>query len=148
MSIPDLAIAAVPGDGIGAEVLAVGQAAVAAAAARSAAFGVRWTEFPWGSDYYARTGRMMPADGVDQLRGFDAIYFGAVGWPTVPDHVSLWGLRLAICQGLDLWANIRPVTFLPGVRGPLRADLARPAPAGWWSGRTPRASTRASAGGT
>lgn len=124
MSIPDLAIAAIPGDGIGAEVLAVGQAAVAAAAARSAAFAVRWTELPWGSDYYARTGRMMPADGVDQLRGFDAIYFGAVGWPTVADHVSLWGLRLAICQGLDLWANIRPVTFLPGVRGPLRAGLA------------------------
>jgi tartrate dehydrogenase/decarboxylase / D-malate dehydrogenase len=130
VSILDLAIAAIPGDGIGAEVLAVGQAAVAAAAARSAAFGVRWTEFPWGSDYYARTGAMMPADGVDQLRGFDAIYFGAVGWPTVPDQVSLWGLRLAICQGLDLWANIRPVTFLPGVRGPLRADLA-PAGTSW-----------------
>src|SRR5690606_33137320 len=58
------------------------------------------------------------------LRDFDAIYFGAVGWPTLPDHVTLWGLRLAICQGLDQWANIRPVHFLPGVQGPLRADLS------------------------
>jgi tartrate dehydrogenase/decarboxylase/D-malate dehydrogenase len=119
-SVPELSIAVIPGDGIGGEVIAVGKAVVEAAAASSGAFGVRWTEFGWGCDYYARHGRMMAADGLDQLRGFDAIYFGAVGWPTVPDHVSLWGLRLAICQGLDLWANVRPVTFLPGVRGPLR----------------------------
>ncbi len=118
--MPELSIAVIPGDGIGGEVIAVGKAVVEAAAARSGAFGVLWTEFGWGCDYYTRHGRMMAADGLDQLRGFDAIYFGAVGWPTVPDHVSLWGLRLAICQGLDLWANVRPVTFLPGVRGPLR----------------------------
>jgi tartrate dehydrogenase/decarboxylase / D-malate dehydrogenase len=93
----------------------VGKAAAVVAAARSGAFAVRWTEFGWGCDYYARHGRMMAADGLDQLRRFDAIYFGAVGWPTVPDHVSLWGLRVAICQGLDLWANVRPVTSLPGV---------------------------------
>lgn len=120
MSAPELAIAVVPGDGIGQEVLAVGRAVVDVTADRSGAFRVRWTEFPWGCDYYVQHGRMMAADGLDQLRAFDAIYFGAVGWPTVPDHVSLWGLRLAICQGFDLWANVRPVTFLPGVRGPLR----------------------------
>jgi tartrate dehydrogenase/decarboxylase/D-malate dehydrogenase len=120
ISVPELAIAVIPADGIGGEVLAVGRAVVEAAAARSGAFRVRWTEFPWGCDYYTQHGRMMAAEGLEQLRGFDAIYFGAVGWPTVPDHISLWGLRLAICQGLDLWANVRPVTFLPGVRGPLR----------------------------
>jgi tartrate dehydrogenase/decarboxylase / D-malate dehydrogenase len=119
-SVPELSIAVIPGDGIGGEVIAVGKAVVEAAAARSGAFGVRWAEFGWGCGYYTRHGRMMAADGLDQLRAFDAIYFGAVGWPTVPDHVSLWGLRLAICQGLDLWANVRPVTFLPGVRWPLR----------------------------
>jgi tartrate dehydrogenase/decarboxylase/D-malate dehydrogenase len=119
ISVPELAIAVIPADGIGGEVLAVGRAVVEAAAARSGAFRVRWTEFPWGCDYYTQHGRMMAADGLDQLRRFDAIYFGAVGWPTVPDHISLWGLRLAICQGLDLWANVRPVTFLPGIRGPL-----------------------------
>jgi len=115
-----LAIAVIPADGIGIEVVAVGRAVIDVVAERSSAFRVEWTEFPWGCDYYLRHGRMMAADGLEKLRGFDAIYFGAVGWPTVPDHVSLWGLRLAICQGLDLWANIRPVTFLPGVRGPLR----------------------------
>jgi isocitrate/isopropylmalate dehydrogenase len=119
-SVPEPAIAVIPADGIGGEVLDVGRAVVEAAAGRSGAFRVRWTEFPWGCDYYVQHGRMMAADGLDQLRRFDAIYFGAVGWPTVPDHISLWGLRLAICQGLDLWANVRPVTFLPGVSGPLR----------------------------
>jgi tartrate dehydrogenase/decarboxylase/D-malate dehydrogenase len=118
--VPELAIAVIPADGIGHEVLAVGKAVADAVAERSGAFSVRWTEFPWGCDYYLKHGRMMAEDGLDQLRGFDAIYFGAVGWPSVPDHVSLWGLRLAICQGLDLWANVRPVTFLLGVRGPLR----------------------------
>ena len=118
--MPELAIAVIPADGIGPEVLAVGRAVLDAVARHSGAFRIRWTEFPWGCDYYLDTGRMMAADGLDQLRGFDAIYFGAVGWPAVPDHISLWGLRLAICQGLDLWANVRPVTFLPGVDGPLR----------------------------
>ena len=63
---------------------------------------------------------MMADDGLDQLKDFDAIYFGAVGWPTVPDHISLWGLRLQICQSFDQWANVRPVEFLPGIQSPLR----------------------------
>jgi tartrate dehydrogenase/decarboxylase/D-malate dehydrogenase len=63
---------------------------------------------------------MMDEDGLDRLKDFDSIYFGAVGWPTVPDHISLWGLRLKICQNFDQWANVRPVHFLPGVQSPLR----------------------------
>jgi tartrate dehydrogenase/decarboxylase / D-malate dehydrogenase len=115
-------IAVIPGDGVGKEVVAAGREVLDAVAAQSGgSFSFEWTEFPWGSAYFADTGRMMPQDGLEQLRGYDAIYFGAVGWRTVPDHVSLWGLRLAICQGLDQWANIRPVRFLPGVPTPLRS---------------------------
>jgi tartrate dehydrogenase/decarboxylase/D-malate dehydrogenase len=113
-------IAAIPGDGVGREVIAAGRTVLEALGTVT----FEWEEFPWGCDYYARTGAMMAADGLDRLRDFDAIYFGAVGWPTVPDHVSLWGLRLAICQGFDQWANVRPVRFLPGVTGPLRTEDA------------------------
>ena len=76
--------------------------------------------FDWGSDYYKKHGVMMPAGGADQLRAFDAIYFGAVGAPDVPDHITLWGLRLAICQPLDQYANVRPTRILPGIQSPLR----------------------------
>ncbi|NUQ87976.1 MULTISPECIES: tartrate dehydrogenase [Glycomyces] len=114
-----LRIAAIPADGIGREVVAAGRAVLDKLQAEGR-FSLQWEEFPWGSDYYAEHGRMMPEDGLEVLRGFDAIYFGAVGWPTVPDHVSLWGLRLRICQGFDQWANVRPVHFLPGVVSPLR----------------------------
>jgi tartrate dehydrogenase/decarboxylase / D-malate dehydrogenase len=118
-------LAAIGGDGIGPEVLAAGRATLEAlAGASNGALAFQWTDFPWGCEYYACTGRMMPKDGLEQLRSFDAIYFGAVGWPTVPDHISLWGLRLAISQGFDQWANVRPVRFLPGVKSPLRkADV-------------------------
>jgi tartrate dehydrogenase/decarboxylase/D-malate dehydrogenase len=112
-------IAVIPGDGIGQEVIPEGLKVLEAVQER---FGLRFVfeHFPWGSDYYRQHGLMMPADGLEQLRSFDAIYFGAVGWPDVPDHVTLWGLRLAICQGFDQWANVRPARLLPGVRGPLR----------------------------
>jgi tartrate dehydrogenase/decarboxylase/D-malate dehydrogenase len=114
-------IAVIPGDGVGEEVIKAGQEVLDAVAARSGgSLQFEWTEFPWGSAYFEQSGRMMAEDGLEQLREYDAIYFGAVGWKTVPDHVSLWGLRLAICQGLDQWANIRPVRFLPGVQTPLR----------------------------
>ena len=114
-------IAAIPGDGVGKEVIAAGRKVLDALAAGSGgAFACDWEEFGWGCDYYGRTGRMMAGDGLEVLKDFDAIYFGAVGWPGVPDHISLWGLRLAICQNFDQWANVRPVRFLPGVRSPLR----------------------------
>ncbi|QFU93163.1 tartrate dehydrogenase [Amycolatopsis sp. YIM 10] len=112
-------IAAIPADGVGREVVAAGRD-VLDGLASGGDFAFDWTEFDWGCDYYHRTGRMMAEDGLDQLKGFDAVYFGAVGWPSVPDHVSLWGLRLAVCQGFDQWANVRPVRFLPGVTSPLR----------------------------
>jgi len=114
-------IAAIPADGVGVEVVEAGRAVLDALAESSnGRLAFEWQEFPWGSDYYAEHGKMMDEDGLEQLKGFDAIYFGAVGWPTVPDHISLWGLRLRICQNFDQWANVRPVEFLPGIESPLR----------------------------
>jgi len=114
-------IASIPADGVGKEVVAAGINVLDAVAAQSnGAFAFDWTEFPWGSEYYAEHGRMMAEDGLETLKPFDAIYFGAVGWKNVPDHISLWGLRLNITQNFDQWANVRPVKFLPGVVSPLR----------------------------
>ncbi len=114
-------IAAIPADGVGTEVVAAGRAVLdALAAASNGTLAFDWTEFPWGCGYYEKTGRMMDEDGLEILKDFDALYFGAVGWPTVPDHISLWGLRLTICQNFDQWANIRPVHFHEGVVSPLR----------------------------
>jgi tartrate dehydrogenase/decarboxylase/D-malate dehydrogenase len=109
-------IAVIPGDGIGQEVIPEGLRVLDAAAPGR----FEYEQFPWGCQFYLHTGRMMAAGGLDRLRSFDAIYFGAVGWPGVPDHVSLWGLRLAICQGFDQYACVRPVRLLPGVPSPLR----------------------------
>ena len=113
-------IATIPGDGIGKEVIPAGVEVLAAAARRDGGFELDFDSFGWGSDHYKATGLMMPADGRDQIRGHDAIYFGAVGAPDVPDHVSLWGLRLAICQPFDQYANVRPTRMLPGIVSPLR----------------------------
>jgi tartrate dehydrogenase/decarboxylase / D-malate dehydrogenase len=107
-------VALIPGDGAGPEVVAEARKALAALDA-----GLEFTELDWGSDHFHRTGRMMPEDALDTLRGFDAALLGAVGDPSVPDHVSLWGMLLPIRQGLDLWANHRPARLLPGVPGPL-----------------------------
>jgi tartrate dehydrogenase/decarboxylase / D-malate dehydrogenase len=118
-------VAVVPGDGIGQEVVPVGLRVLDAVAAQSGgALAFEYAHFPWGCRYYLETGRMIDPDTLDVLKGFDAIYFGAVGWPGVPDHVSLWGLRLAICQGFDQYVNIRPVCLLPGVESPLRNATA------------------------
>ena len=114
-------IAVIPGDGIGKEVVPEGLRMLDALVQRSSGSLAFETEpFPWGSGHYLETGRMMDDDGLARLAEFDAIYFGAVGWPTVPDHVSLWGLRLAICQGFDQYACVRPVQLLPGITSPLR----------------------------
>src|SRR5690606_5179639 len=112
-------IAAIPGDGIGQEVVPAGLEVLRALEARDAGFRFHVETLPWGSDHYRRHGRFMPADGLDVLRRFDAIYFGAVGDSEIPDHVTLWGLRLPICQGLDQYANLRPARLLPGIRSPL-----------------------------
>ncbi len=116
----DYAIAAIGADGIGPEVIAAGLQVLEVLEQRVGTFRIAVTEFDWGSEYYRRHGVMMPVDGLDQLRPFDAIYFGAVGAPDVPDHVTLWGLRLPICQGFDQYANVRPTRILPGVPSPLR----------------------------
>ncbi|MFI5011404.1 MAG: tartrate dehydrogenase [Hyphomicrobiales bacterium] len=118
-------IAAIGGDGIGPEVIAAGLEALNACAERDGGMRFDVTEFDWGSDYYRRHGVMMPKDGVETLKGFDAIYFGAVGAPDMPDHITLWGLRLAICQGLDQYANVRPTRILPGIVSPLRNVTAK-----------------------
>ena len=112
-------LAVIPGDGIGGEVVAAGLEVLEALQARDPDLTLEVTQFDWGSDYFRAHGRMMPEDGVDQVRGFDAILFGAVGDPELPDDLTLWGLRLALCQGLDQYANVRPARLLPGVRSPL-----------------------------
>jgi tartrate dehydrogenase/decarboxylase/D-malate dehydrogenase len=114
------AIAAIPADGIGPEVISAGLDVLEALAKRDGGFALDVTTFDWGSDYYKRHGIMMPPDGLAQLKPFDAIYFGAVGAPDVPDHITLWGLRLPICQGFDQYANVRPTRILPGITSPLR----------------------------
>jgi tartrate dehydrogenase/decarboxylase / D-malate dehydrogenase len=113
-------IAAIPGDGIGKEVIPAGLTVLRALHECCGDFELQFDEFPWGSDYYRQTGLMMPEDGLEVLRNYDAIYFGAVGDPSLPDHLTLWGLRLRICQGFDQFANVRPTRILPGIASPLR----------------------------
>ena len=113
-------MALIPGDGIGPEVTAEGVRVLDAVAALDGGFRFEWTRFPWGCDYYLKHGKMMDDDGVDQLKQFDAIYLGAVGAPGVPDHISLWGLLLAIRKGFDQYINLRPVRLLKGAPCPLK----------------------------
>ena len=112
-------IAAIGADGIGPEVIAAGLQVLDAVQKRDGTFSLEVTDFDWGSAYYREHGKMMPDDGIEKLRPFDAIYFGAVGAPDVPDHITLWGLRLPICQGFDQYANVRPTKLLPGIKTPL-----------------------------
>lgn len=113
-------IATIPGDGIGKEVVPAGQKVLEALAATSTRFKFEFEDFDWGGDHYRQHGEMMPADGLDQLRDKDAILFGSAGDPHIPDHITLWGLRLKICQGFDQYANVRPTRILPGIDGPLK----------------------------
>ena len=113
-------IAVIPGDGIGKEVTPEGVRVLDAVAQASGAFRLSYDYFPWGCEYYLEHGEMMPKDGLKTLEPFDAIYFGAVGFPAkVPDHISLRGLRLPICQGFDQYACVRPSLLLPGIPSPL-----------------------------
>jgi len=112
-------IAVMPGDGIGKEVVPEGLRVLEAVAAR---FSIEFafTEFDWSCDYYAKHGRMMPEDWFDQLRGFEAMFYGAVGWPaTVPDHLSLWGSLIQFRRRFDQYVNLRPCKLMPGIPSPL-----------------------------
>src|SRR6478609_5695827 len=113
-------IATIPGDGIGKEVVPAGQQVLAALASASSSFQFAFEDFDWGGDYFREHGVMMPDDGLNALRDKDAILFGSAGDPHIPDHVTLWGLRLKICQGFDQYANVRPTRILPGIDGPLK----------------------------
>ncbi|HUN48013.1 MAG TPA: tartrate dehydrogenase [Stellaceae bacterium] len=112
-------IAAIPGDGIGHEVVPEGMR-VLEAAGRRFGFGLKWREFDWSCERYAKTGSMMPADGLEQLKSTDAIFLGAVGFPGVADHVSLWGLLIPIRRGFQQYVNLRPIRLLAGVDSPLK----------------------------
>ena len=111
-------IAAIPGDGIGNEVIPAG---IEVLRKLKGDFRLEFEHFDWSSERYKKTGAYIPHGGLDKLKAFDAIFFGAVGAPDVPDHVSLWGLRLPICQGFDQYANVRPSRLLPGITGPLKS---------------------------
>src|SRR5215210_4556187 len=115
-------VAVVPGDGIGVEVTRAGVAVMRAATRGDDTARLEFEEFPWGCEYYLEHGRMMPEGALETLAGFDEIFLGAVGWPTVPDHVSLWGLLLPIRRHFDQYVNLRPARLLRGVESP----LARP----------------------
>ena len=111
-------IAVIEGDGIGREVVPEGVRVLEAVAHRFD-LSFSWQNFDWSCERYAKTGRMMPEDGLEQLRPFDAIYLGAIGYPGVPDHVSLWGLLIPIRRGFKQYVNLRPVRLLEGITSPL-----------------------------
>ncbi len=117
-------VAVIAGDGIGPEVLAEGIKVLDKVAELDGSFKVEYTHFPWGCEYYLEHGKMMDDDGMDKLKEYDAIYLGAVGFPGVPDHISLWDLLLRIRKGFDQYINIRPVKLLKGAPCPLK-DVAR-----------------------
>jgi tartrate dehydrogenase/decarboxylase / D-malate dehydrogenase len=107
-------VAVIAGDGAGPEVVAEARKVVDALG-----LALEWHELPWGTEHYHRSGTMMPDDALEVVRRHDAVLLGAVGHPSVPDHVTLWGLLLSLRQGLDLWANVRPARLLDGVPSPL-----------------------------
>ncbi|MWJ29103.1 tartrate dehydrogenase [Halomonas sediminis] len=113
-------VAVIPGDGIGLEVIEVGKQVLETLAKKSGDFQFEFEDFDWSSQRYLSKGEYIPKGGLEKLSKFDAIYFGAVGSQDVPDHVSLWELRLAICQGFDQYANVRPARVLPGVKSRLK----------------------------
>src|SRR5260221_13137013 len=112
-------IALIPGDGIGKEVVPEG-VRVLEAAARRFGFELEFTDFDWSCDRLLQTGKMMPEDGLEQLKAFESIYLGAVGYPGVPDHVSLWGLLIPIRRCFHQYINLRPIKLLAGIQTPLK----------------------------
>ncbi|MGA7342976.1 MAG: tartrate dehydrogenase [Terracidiphilus sp.] len=122
-------IALVPGDGIGKEVVPAGEQVLQALARDRGDLAFECESLGWGGDFYRRHGVMMPDDGLETLKSKDAILFGSAGDPDIPDHITLWGLRLKICQGLDQYANVRPTRILPGIDAPLKR--CRPEDLNW-----------------
>ena len=112
-------IALIPGDGIGQEVVPEG-VRVLEEVGRRFSLSFAWNQLPWGCEHYQRTGVMLPPRGLEELRGHDAIYLGAIGFPGVPDHVSLWGLLLKIRREFRQYVNLRPIRLIPNVTSPLR----------------------------
>ena len=139
-------IAVIAGDGIGPEVISEGVKVLNAVAAKEGTFAFDFTYFPWGCEYYLREGRMMPKDALETLKRFDAIFLGAVGYPGVPDHISLRDLLLEIRHGFDQYVNVRPVKLLKGAPCPL-AGVKREDIDMTFIPRTPKASTRGPASG-
>jgi len=122
--LKDYKIAVIPGDGIGKEVMPAG-VSVLQTVANEHGFKLSVTDYPWSCETYHATGKMMPDDGIEQLRGSDAIYLGAVGFPGVPDHISLWGLLIPIRRSFDQYINLRPIRLLKGVSSPLAGRTAK-----------------------
>src|ERR1700737_1617534 len=112
-------IATIPGDGIGQEVVPQG-IRVLNAAGRKFGINFDWDHLPWSCEFYRKTGTMMPRDGLDRIRNHDSIFLGAVGFPSVPDHISLWGLLIPIRRTFEQYANVRPGRLMPGIQSPLR----------------------------
>jgi isocitrate/isopropylmalate dehydrogenase len=120
MSSPTLyKIASIPGDGIGIDITAAAKRVLNALAAADGSFAFTYTDYDWSSAAYLERGWYMPPDGISSLKTHDAIYFGAVGWPSVPDHISLWNMILPIRKECNQWANVRPTRILPGTQSPL-----------------------------
>ena len=117
-------IAVIPGDGIGKEVIPVGQEVVEAVC-KKYRLDIAWEDFDWSCETYQQTGRMMPEDGLDQLAEFDAIYLGAVGFPGVPDHISLWGLLIPIRRHFQQYISLRPARLFEGIQSPLSNRTAK-----------------------
>ncbi|MGW8286526.1 MAG: isocitrate/isopropylmalate family dehydrogenase, partial [Candidatus Deferrimicrobiaceae bacterium] len=115
----EIRLALIPGDGIGTETVAAGKKVLDTVAEVHGGVHFRYEEFDWSCEHYAKHGRMMPENGLDLLAQHDAIYLGAVGYPGVPDHVSLWGLLIPIRRTFQQYISLRPVQLLPGVRTPL-----------------------------
>jgi tartrate dehydrogenase/decarboxylase/D-malate dehydrogenase len=116
-------IASIPGDGIGIDVTVEARKVLDRAAGLHG-FGLQWTEFDWSCERYTKTGKMMPDDGIEQLSAFDGIFLGAVGFPGVPDHVSLWGLLIPVRRAFSQYVNLRPVRLLPGTTSALAGRTA------------------------
>lgn len=124
-------IASIPGDGIGVEITGAAFRVLESISKALPSFQFEYKLFDWSTPTYLKKGYYMPPDGIQQLKSYDAIFFGAVGWPSVPDHVSLWGLILPIRKALNQYVNVRPTRILPGTESPLSKCQVHPEKLDW-----------------